>query len=447
MPITIPVTLNRTLESGYGIFEAAPITFPSTPNRTLESGYGVLESANFTIPVAPNRTLELGYAARLTGPFIRDELPAYPWVRVPTLSAIAFTVGTTRAPTVNQATLNVTLRNLFRGTTQAVMINGVYQVGFTGTITDISTALENLLRVSFTTDTPGLAESTWYQVEVTVSDSVPTALAPPDTWTFSTLPNTLMTPWDRSLGSNQARIQPLTRNAAGALNVVDGAHLLDGDFFVLRDGRNPDVRFEYDSNGIVTVGSIPITFNPFDVLATVVAETETAINGVGPALEISAARAQGALISLGNDRPGEQGNTVITEGVADAGFTVVNMHGGSLAGDVAGIPSAPEGMNVFCLGYQLPGLFHEFRVGDFSMVAQSADFSGARVVRIVAIVRPPVSLPGGVAWRLSLRIDGAERVARILTPGRKRRFVDLAANVTGLVGTHELSIRLELVSA
>jgi hypothetical protein len=106
----------------------------------------------------------------------------------------------------------------------------------------------------------------------------------------------------------------------------------------------------------------------------------------------------------------------------------------------------PQGEFAFVLGRDLPGLKQKLQVGDFVEVKQSADFGDAKLVRFRARLRPPASVPAGVAWKASLRIDGAERVSQLLAPGRTRDRVDLAANVSKLAGDHELSFRLGLVA-
>jgi hypothetical protein len=106
----------------------------------------------------------------------------------------------------------------------------------------------------------------------------------------------------------------------------------------------------------------------------------------------------------------------------------------------------PEGTRAFVLGRDLPGLTQTFEVGDFVEVKQTADFGDAKLVRFRARMRPPASVPAGVGWRASLRIDGDERAAALLVPGRARDRVDLAANVSKLSGNHELAFRLEVVA-
>ncbi len=106
----------------------------------------------------------------------------------------------------------------------------------------------------------------------------------------------------------------------------------------------------------------------------------------------------------------------------------------------------PEGTFAFVLGRDLPGLGQKLNLGDFVEVKQTADFGDATLVRLRARLRPPDSVPAGVAWRASLRIDGVARASALLEPGRTRDRLDLAANVSKLSGNHELGFRLEVVA-
>ena len=106
----------------------------------------------------------------------------------------------------------------------------------------------------------------------------------------------------------------------------------------------------------------------------------------------------------------------------------------------------PEGTFAFVLGRDLPGLSQKLAVGDFVETKQLADFGDAKLVRLRARLRPPATQPPGVAWKASLRIDGAERANALLAPGRTRDRLDLAVNVSKLSGNHELAFRLELVA-
>lgn len=106
----------------------------------------------------------------------------------------------------------------------------------------------------------------------------------------------------------------------------------------------------------------------------------------------------------------------------------------------------PEGTFAFVLGRDLPGLTQRLEVGDFVEVKQTADFNGAKLVRLRTRMRPPDVLPLGVGWKATLRVDGSEHASALLTPGRMRDRVDLAVNVSKLSGDHEIAFRLEVVA-
>jgi len=105
-----------------------------------------------------------------------------------------------------------------------------------------------------------------------------------------------------------------------------------------------------------------------------------------------------------------------------------------------------SGTFAFVLGHDLPGLAQKLAAGDHVEVRQTASFGDVKLVRVRARMRPPSSVPAGLAWRASLRIDGTERAGAALQPGQTRDRIDLAANVSKLAGDHELAFRLELVA-
>lgn len=127
-------------------------------------------------------------------------------------------------------------------------------------------------------------------------------------------------------------------------------------------------------------------------------------------------------------------------------LTAWNRELGTTQGRIA--PAAftpPEGTFAFVLGRDLPALTQKLNVGDFVEVKQTADFGDTAIVRFRARMRPPTNVPVGVAWKASIRIDGGERASTLLVPGRTRDRIDLAANVSKLLGNHELAFRLAVV--
>ena len=121
-------------------------------------------------------------------------------------------------------------------------------------------------------------------------------------------------------------------NAFGSITAIAGAVLVDGtDTFVLNDGVNPAVTFEFDDNASVvqTATLRAVNFTAGDSATTVRNTIIAAINGA-PTLAITASIAGTALVGLVNDATGAGGNVAITETVANAGFIVTGMAGGGV---------------------------------------------------------------------------------------------------------------------
>jgi len=104
----------------------------------------------------------------------------------------------------------------------------------------------------------------------------------------------------------------------------------------------------------------------------------------------------------------------------------------------------PDGTIAFVLGSLAPGYESELAVGDYAEVVQLADLTNVDLVRVEASLAVG-DVPDGVAWELSLRLDGAPQASVRARPNRTHRTRDLAANVSSLGGTHEIAVRLELV--
>jgi len=121
--------------------------------------------------------------------------------------------------------------------------------------------------------------------------------------------------------------------AGGTLTVVSGAELIDGELFVLNDGVNAAVTFEYDSNASVveTPTLRAVVFTAGDSAATVHAATRAAINAA-PTLAITAAAGGSPVLTLTNDVKGSFGNIPISSTIADSDWAVTGMTGG--AGDM-----------------------------------------------------------------------------------------------------------------
>ena len=129
---------------------------------------------------------------------------------------------------------------------------------------------------------------------------------------------------------------PTAVAATGSIDCDSGGTAVlpaDGETFVLNDGVNAAVTFEFDTNSSVTQTT---TLRQVDISA---ASTDddvrnaiiSAVNGA-PTLDITASSGGAGVVSLVADAAGTASNQTITETVAAAGFVVSGMSGG--AGDV-----------------------------------------------------------------------------------------------------------------
>ena len=105
----------------------------------------------------------------------------------------------------------------------------------------------------------------------------------------------------------------------------------------------------------------------------------------------------------------------------------------------------PSGDHVFVLGDDEPGRVFELAPGDRAEVVQDTDLTGVDLVRANLRLRVPESLPSGLAWEVSIVVDGATMARATCPAGRERSLTDLAANVSKMSGMHQVGVRLELV--
>jgi hypothetical protein len=122
--------------------------------------------------------------------------------------------------------------------------------------------------------------------------------------------------------------------STGTITTVAGSLLVDGETFVLNDGVNPAVTFEFDSNASVVQSNTlrAVAFTGGDTANTVRDTIITAVS-TAPVLNITATSGGASLVNLVNDTTGHAGNVVITETVAAGGFIVAGMLGGA-TGDI-----------------------------------------------------------------------------------------------------------------
>ncbi len=101
--------------------------------------------------------------------------------------------------------------------------------------------------------------------------------------------------------------------------------------------------------------------------------------------------------------------------------------------------------NVFVLGDDNPGYFHEIEPGDHADVVQETDLTDVDFIRAeVAFRVPEGSLPSDYFWTVAIVLDGTTYCRATCLPGRERRITDLAANVSKMTGMHWVGVRLEL---
>ena len=118
--------------------------------------------------------------------------------------------------------------------------------------------------------------------------------------------------------------------ATGSITTVGGGLLIDGETFTLDDGVNAPTVFEFDlGGGGVGGGNVAVVYTAPDTADVVKATIIAAVNGVGAGLEITAGDGGVGLVTLTNDNIGGHGNQTVTETVADAGFVVAGLSGGS----------------------------------------------------------------------------------------------------------------------
>lgn len=105
-----------------------------------------------------------------------------------------------------------------------------------------------------------------------------------------------------------------------------------------------------------------------------------------------------------------------------------------------------SGEYVFVLGEDELGRSYELGPGDHAEVVQDVDVTGVDLVRAHLRLRAPASLPPGLAWEVSLIVDGDKHARATCSQGRERVITDLAASVSKLSGVRQVGVRLELVA-
>jgi hypothetical protein len=124
----------------------------------------------------------------------------------------------------------------------------------------------------------------------------------------------------------------------GILRVVSGAFLNDGEDFILNDGVNLPVTFEFDDDASVVPAPQlrPVPFTATDTEEDVRDAIIAAITGAG-AININASALDPQRVALVNPVIGAAGNIVIASSVSDSVWNADGMAGGADAGTDNGV--------------------------------------------------------------------------------------------------------------
>jgi hypothetical protein len=118
--------------------------------------------------------------------------------------------------------------------------------------------------------------------------------------------------------------------ATGRIVTTTGANIADGETFVLNDGTNPAVTFQFDSDASVTPTATlrRIIFTGSETATQMRALIKAAIDAA-PSLNIDTTNYGTDGIDLINTIGGAEGNQSVTETVTHVGFVVTGMAGGA----------------------------------------------------------------------------------------------------------------------
>jgi len=121
--------------------------------------------------------------------------------------------------------------------------------------------------------------------------------------------------------------------AVGSITNPAGASIVDGETFVIDDGVNPPVTFEFDDDATVVESAVlrAVAFTGGETVAALRTIILDAINNA-PALDVLATTGGAGVTDVTVNTPGTAGNNTITETVVNAGFIVVGLAGGTANG-------------------------------------------------------------------------------------------------------------------
>lgn len=192
--------------------------------------------------------------------------------------------------------------------------------------------------------------------------------------------------------------------STGRITAVAGASLVDAETFVLNDGVNAAVTFEFDDNASVvqTATLRAVVFAGGDTAATVAATIIAAINAA-PALNINASSGGGAIVELLNTTAGTAGNQTITETVVAAGFVVVGMSGGT----------ADSGFRIYARSLSGAATDGDSFEAHFRKVANGATLSGSAAYTWEKLLPTSVDVYYPFRSRLDLLNENAFRTTLV----------------------------------
>jgi len=122
--------------------------------------------------------------------------------------------------------------------------------------------------------------------------------------------------------------------AQGNIQTVDPANISDAETFILNDGINPAVTFEFEKTGGVAGGNVAVDISAAADAEDVRDAIVSAINGAASLAITATPGTPTNMVLLQNDNVGTQGNQTIINGVADTGFITTGLTGGLSVGSI-----------------------------------------------------------------------------------------------------------------
>jgi hypothetical protein len=207
-----------------------------------------------------------------------------------------------------------------------------------------------------------------------------------------------------------AQVTGLGTASTGSLTTIATASLVDGETFVLDDGVNAAVTFEFDTNASVVESATlrAVTLAGGETADQVRDLILTAISNA-PTLDITGSNGGAATVSLVNDRTGTHGDVTITDTVANAGFIPAGMTGGvdaiitltETTGGTAGNQTITETVTdaAFAVTGMAGGLAtHNHRVYGYTEAGGSTEPNSVEVAFYSDAIGDPISTSNPYTW-------------------------------------------------